>query len=140
MYQLQTAIFKFAKEFPRELLTINRSWFDLKLPWILRKFGSFCTHRGRISTKKYQSYNKRPSGILKDYWLGIKVKTKRKKNYQMEGLGNTGHSECPFLQWFCTLCNERPWNWLHGERTTKERQHTDKQTSRQLGWIALEAN
>ena len=23
----------------------------------------------------------------------------------MEGLGNTGHSECQFLQWFFTLCN-----------------------------------
>ena len=36
-------------------------------------------------------------GGLKDLRLGIKVKTKGKKNYRMEGLVNTGHSECPFL-------------------------------------------
>ena len=44
------------------------------------------------------------SGGLQDLPSGNEVKTKGNKNYLIKGLGNMGHSECPFLQWFCTLC------------------------------------
>ena len=54
------------KEFPGEILSMNRSWSD---PRILQNFGlkmvPFCTHRGQISTKKYQ-YLITLEGILGD--------------------------------------------------------------------------
>ena len=57
--------------------------------------GTFCTHRGQISTKKESiSYNtRRHSGGLKDLQLGNKVKTKGTQNYWKEGLGNTGRGK-----------------------------------------------
>ena len=49
----------------------------------------------------------------------------------MKGLGNTGRSEYPFLQWFFALCTGRPrvenlGNVL-GNRTQALRQHLKKQ-------------